>query len=79
MQKQVSMPTVSVIIPVYNTARYLQDAIESILCQDINDIEILCVNDGSTDNSLEILQGFANEDKRILVFTQPNQSTKAII
>ena len=67
------MPTVSVIIPVYNTARYLQDAIESILCQDINDIEILCVNDGSTDNSLEILQGFANKDKRILVFTQPNQ------
>ena len=47
--------TVSVIIPVYNAAPFLEEAFESVLSQNFDDIELVCVNDGSKDNSLEIL------------------------
>lgn len=58
---------VSVIIPVYNTAPYLERCLDSAINQTLKDIEIICVNDGSTDNSLEILQKYAQKDKRIKV------------
>lgn len=67
------MCKVSVIIPVYNTAPYLYEAINSVLNQTLNDIEIICVDDGSTDNSLEILKEFAEKDDRIFVIHQENQ------
>ena len=64
---------VSVIIPVYNTEMYLEECISSVLRQTLNDIEIICVNDGSTDTSMEILKQFAKKDERIKIVSQENQ------
>lgn len=66
------MPKISVIVPVYNVAKYLERCLESILSQSFKDFEIICVNDGSTDNSLEILQQYAKKDKRIKIINQKN-------
>ncbi|MDD5159199.1 MAG: glycosyltransferase [Sulfuricurvum sp.] len=63
---------VSVITPVYNVETYLEECLDSILTQDLSDIEIICVNDGSTDHSLEILKRYAENDKRIIIITQEN-------
>ena len=63
---------VSIIIPVYNAEKYLERALSSLINQTLSDIEIICVNDGSTDSSLEILERFSNRDGRIVVITQPN-------
>jgi len=63
---------VSVILPVYNVAAYLEECIGSILSQDLRDIEIICINDGSTDNSLEILQKYKAHDERIIIINQEN-------
>ncbi|MBR2511214.1 MAG: glycosyltransferase, partial [Alphaproteobacteria bacterium] len=51
-------PLVSVIVPVYNVAKYLPDCLESLINQTLKNIEIVCINDGSTDNSLDILQKY---------------------
>ncbi len=67
------MPRVSVIIPVYNAEQYLAECLKSILIQTMTDIEIICVNDGSTDTSLSILEQFAREDQRIIILDQKNQ------
>lgn len=64
---------VSVIIPVYNTEEFVEEAVRSIMCQTLRDIEIIVVNDGSTDNSLSIIKRLADEDKRIQIYTQHNQ------
>ena len=66
-------PKVSVIIPVYNTSQYLYDAVGSVVRQTLQEIEIICVDDGSTDNSLEILKQMANDDNRMVVIHQENQ------
>ena len=50
------MPKVSVIIPVYNVEKYLRECLDSVVKQTLDDIEIICINDGSTDKSLEILK-----------------------
>lgn len=63
---------ISVIIPVYNTKQYLSTCLESILAQTYSDLEILFVDDGSTDGSSELLDSFATMDKRIRVIHQPN-------
>lgn len=63
---------VSIIIPVYNTERYLEKCIQSALNQTYTNIEIICVDDGSTDRSGEILDRFAREDERMLVVHQKN-------
>ena len=63
---------VSVIVPVYNTEKYLQKCLNSLINQTLKDIEIICINDGSTDNSLAILQEYANKDSRIVVLSQKN-------
>ncbi|MDR3316575.1 MAG: glycosyltransferase family 2 protein [Puniceicoccales bacterium] len=60
-------PEVSIIIPVYNVERYLARALDSAVQQTFRDIEIICVDDGSTDNSLEILREYARRDPRITV------------
>ena len=67
------IPKVSVIIPVYNTEKYLRQCLDSVVNQTLKDIEIICVNDGSTDNSLEILLKYAEKDSRIVVVNQKNQ------
>lgn len=64
---------VSVIVPVYNASKRLHLAINSLINQSYNSLEIICVNDGSKDNSLEILNEFAKQDERIIVIDTPNQ------
>lgn len=66
-------PKVSVIIPVYNTELYVKDAIASIINQSLKEIEIIVIDDGSTDNSLHIIEQLANEDNRIQIHCQENQ------
>lgn len=61
------MPKVSVIIPVYNVERYLRECLDSVTNQTLTDIEIICVNDCSPDNSLHILQDYAQKDGRIKI------------
>lgn len=64
------LPKVTVIIPVYNADRYLQECLNSVCQQSLQDIEIFCVNDGSDDDSLQILRSFQKRDKRIHVVNQ---------
>lgn len=59
------MAEVSVIVPVYNKERYLTECLESLISQTFSDIEILCIDDGSTDNSITILEEFSKKDARI--------------
>ena len=63
---------VSIIVPVFNTGEYLYECLDSIINQSLSDIEIICVNDGSTDNSLEILEEYAKKDSRVRIFTIEN-------
>lgn len=64
------MSTVSVVIPVYNVEKYLSQCLDSVCNQSYNDIEILCVNDCSPDNSLEILEVYAKNDSRIKIINR---------
>ncbi len=66
------MVKVSVVIPVYNVEEYLRDCLDSIVNQTLEDIEIICINDGSPDNSLEILREYEKNDDRITVIDQEN-------
>lgn len=68
-----SMPKVSVIIPVYNAAPYLRQCLDSILGQSLREFEVICVDDGSTDDSVAILEEYAAHDDRLLVMRQRNQ------
>lgn len=67
------MYKVSVIIPVYNSAKYLKACLESVVNQSLKEIEIICINDGSTDSSDEILLEYAKNDDRIVYIKQANQ------
>lgn len=67
------MAQVSVIIPVYNVEKYLSRCLDSLLAQTFADFEVICVNDGSTDGSGQILEEYAQKDVRIKVLTQKNQ------
>lgn len=73
-RKKAQNVTVSVIVPVYNAEKFLTKALQSIVNQTLENIEIICVDDGSTDRSLEILNFFAAHDERITVITQPNSN-----
>lgn len=64
---------ISIIVPVYNSANFLERCITSLVNQTIQDTEIILINDGSTDNSLEICKKFAKIDSRITVLSQENQ------
>ena len=66
------MPKISVIVPVYNCEKYLPACFESLLNQTFRDIEMICVDDGSTDTSYAILQQYAKKDHRIKVYQQQN-------
>lgn len=63
---------VSVIIPVYNVEKYLHQCLESVARQTLADIEVICVDDGSTDNSFKIVQEFAAKDSRFIAVSQAN-------
>ena len=66
------MVKISVIVPVYNVENYLKKCIDSIINQTFQDIEIICVNDGSTDNSRKILEEYKNKDSRIKIIDKEN-------
>ena len=66
------MTKVSIIVPVYNVEEYLKRCLDSLVNQTLSDIEIICVNDGSTDGSAQILEEFAQKDNRIKVTSQIN-------
>ena len=63
---------VSIVVPIYNAENYLTKCIYSIIKQTYKNIEIILVNDGSTDNSLKICETFALNDKRIIIISQKN-------
>ncbi|MFR8428771.1 MAG: glycosyltransferase family 2 protein [Roseburia inulinivorans] len=65
-------PIVSVLIPVYNVEKYLKKCLESVTGQTLTNIEIICVNDGSTDNSLKILEKYKALDSRIKIVNKEN-------
>ncbi len=68
---------VSVVVAVYNAKAYLKECIDSLISQTLKDIEIICVNDGSNDNSLSILEEYAKNDNRIKLLSQVNQGAGA--
>jgi glycosyltransferase involved in cell wall biosynthesis len=67
-----SEPIISIILPVYNTERYLAECLDSLTQQTLSDIEIICIDDGSTDDSLSVLEGYARADARVVVISQEN-------
>ena len=71
------MVKISVIIPIFNTRKFLNKCLDSLLNQSLTDIEIICVDDGSTDNSLKILKSYANKDDRVKVLTRENNGAGA--
>ena len=72
MPNHPTSPCVSIVMPIYNAGRYLYQSLDSAVCQTLEDIEIVCVNDGSTDESLAVMREYARGDKRIKVIDKPN-------
>ncbi len=70
-------PKISIIVPVYNCEKYLDEAIKSVLNQTLRELEVIIVNDGSTDNSLDIANKYSSIDNRVKVLTQDNQGVSA--
>ena len=69
---KVTQPCLTVIIPVYNSEKYLHQCIDSIIKQTLKNIEIICVNDGSIDKSLQILEEYRTQDTRIVIINKAN-------
>lgn len=72
-----SVPLLSVVVPVYNAEKYLSNMVDSILDQDFEDFELFLINDGSTDKSLEICNNYLNIDKRVVVIDKKNEGPSA--
>mgnify|MGYP004528342755 FL=1 len=68
---------ISVILPVYNVEKYLRQCLDTIIGQTLREIEVLCVDDGSTDNSARILEEYAQKDQRVKIYTQKNAGAGA--
>lgn len=65
-------PIVSIVIPVCNVEKYLRECLDSVINQTMTELEIICVDDGSNDNSLSILKEYENKDNRIIVISKEN-------
>ena len=72
-------PELSIIVPVYQTKKYLNQCVDSILTQDFQKFELLLVDDGSTDGSEKICDEYARHDPRVIVFHQKNIITVSIM
>lgn len=70
-------PKISVIIPVYNVEPYLRQCLDSVVNQTLKELQIICINDGSTDSSLEILREYEKNDPRVIVIDQENKGGAA--
>ncbi len=79
MQEIQESPLVSVIIPIYNVEKYLRECLDSVINQSYTNLEIICVNDGSTDSSGEIVQEYAKKDCRIVYIEQQNSGQSIAI
>ena len=77
MSGNATPPTISVLMPVYNSAKFVTEALDSLLVQTYEDFEIVCVDDGSTDGSAELLDDYALRDGRMRVFHQQNAGAAA--
>ncbi|MDO4161644.1 MAG: glycosyltransferase [Pseudomonadota bacterium] len=71
------MKKISIIIPIYNVEKYLPKCLDSVINQTWKNIEIICVNDGSPDNSSAILESYAAKDPRIKIINRPNGGISA--
>ena len=67
------MINVSIVIPVYNVEKYLKQCLESVGNQTLDKIEVICINDGSTDNSLNILKEYEKKYNNIIIIDQENK------
>ena len=65
-------PVVSLLIPIYNVERYLRECLDSAVAQTLEDIEIICINDGSTDNSPSIIREYMERDARVKMIDKVN-------
>ena len=72
IENQKKAPRVSVLVPVYNAEKYLLECLKSLSNQILDDMEIICLNDGSTDSSLEMLKDFAKKEPRLKIVDKPN-------
>ena len=68
---------ISVIIPAYNVEQYVAECLESVLSQSLTSIEVICINDGSSDATLDILNEYKERDNRVVVLTQENKGVSA--
>ena len=67
------MPKVSIVIPIFNTEKYLKECLNSVKEQTLKDIEVICINDGSTDTSEKIIEEFCTNDPRFKLINQKNK------
>ena len=74
-----AVPTISVLFPVHNAARFLRAAVDSVLTQTFDDFELLALDDGSTDQSLSILREYATNDSRVRIFSRENRGLVATL
>ncbi len=72
-----TMPLVSIIIPCYNVAAFMKKCLDTVCAQTLRDIEIICINDGSTDGTPDILREYEAADERIRIIDQPNAGVAA--
>lgn len=79
LQTMSDNPLVSVVMPAYNARRYVAEAVDSVLAQTLTDFEFVIVDDGSTDNTAQILRAYADRDHRIRVINQPNSGIGAAL
>lgn len=70
-------PLISIIIPVFNVEQYIPQCLSSVLRQSYKNLEIICIDDGSTDSSLDILRHYQQTDTRIRVISQTNKGVAA--
>ena len=71
-KKTATAPKISILVPIFNVAEFLDECLSSIKKQTLKDIEIICINDGSTDNSLEIIKSYAKDDDRFVIVDKKN-------